>query len=452
MSSGRAHAPRQNEWVFIPELAMEALPRYTSYPPANRFTPHVGEAAAKQALNALPAGVRLSLYIHIPYCRQLCWYCGCNTSVPTRADPVETYLDALEAEIALVARQLPEGAKVTHLHLGGGSPDTLNAQQVESLFQQLRSAFTFANNISIDAELDPRGATRDVVEALAEGGLTRASFGVQCLDLGVQSRINRVQPAELVAAAAARLRVAGVRDLNVDVMYGLPGQTVEHVAETAEFAAHLDASRVAVFGYAHVPWFKKHQKSINEALLPGGRERFQQAEAAAEMLALENYEAIGFDHYAVPGDPMAIAAANGTLRRNFQGYTTDTAAALIGLGASAISSLPGIFWQNAPDAGSYRAAIMDGRMPVVRGALISEEDRRRAQLIAHILCFGEASVPADFYHAAEARLSRLLANGVIELGDDRLTATPRGRPYLRNIAASFDPEIIAAAGRHSLAV
>ncbi len=439
-------------WTYLPEFALANLPRYTSYPPANRFTAEIDVQQADNAVRALAQDATLSLYVHIPYCRALCWYCGCHTSVPTASDPLEPYVAALIDEITVAGRRFGIDRKVTHIHLGGGSPDILSRNQVARLFDALRTSFEIDTFAEIAAELDPRGASQSVVDGLIEAGLTRASLGVRVLDAAVQQRINRFQPAELVAHVISRLRSAGLQGLNIDMMYGLPGQTLEHVVETALFASAQDADRVAVFGYAHVPWFKKHQKAIPNDTLPDGERRFRQAEAASSALLQAGYMPVGFDHFAAPGDGLVTAERNGRLRRNFQGYTDDTAGALIGFGASAISSTPTLMWQNTTDTGIYRSSLAAGRLPISRGAAISEDDRVTGRLIERILCQFEADIPTAVRESAGERLAPLLAAGLAEFSANHLVVTERGRPYVRNIAAAFDTDLAPGVSRHSLAV
>lgn len=442
----------RRKWDYFPEYALAQTPRYTSYPPANRFTSDVDAIKGATSIADLPPKASLSLYLHIPFCQKLCWYCGCHTSAPTVADPIEPYVDALVREIELVGRFSPRDARVEHIHFGGGSPDILTPSQIRRLFGALRSSFNVGRFAEIAAELDPRGASPEVIEAFSAGGLTRASLGVQVLDPSVQKRINRIQTEDQIAAAVRLLRAAGVTSLNLDMMYGLPGQTSEHVIETALFLAGQDADRIATFGYAHVPWMKKHQNAIMTAELASGEDRFRQAEAAASTLEAAGYLPIGFDHFAAPGDPLVAADREGRLRRNFQGYTDDNAIALIGFGASAISSLPGLTYQNTIDTSAYKSDIMAGRMPVVRGVEHTETDRRAGNLIERILCDFEVDVPGDLLIAACPQLIPLTNAGLAQLSGTHLTVTDRGRPYVRNIAACFDPEITRSAGRHSLAV
>ncbi len=443
---------RSRKWDYLPDFALAQTPRYTSFPPANRFMPGVDAAAATEALRALPQDATLSLYLHIPFCQKLCWYCGCHTSVPTAADPVDTYVAALVREIGLVAAHVPAGARVTRIHFGGGSPDILSPRQIADIFAALRGSFAISPFAEIAAELDPRGVTPETVQAFADAGLNRASLGVQVLDRSVQERINRLQSRAQIEEAIRLLRGAGVEGLNIDVMYGLPGQTREAVIETALFAASMDADRVAVFGYAHVPWMKKHQKGIQTDDLPVGESRFRQAEAAAETLEQAGYMPVGFDHFAAPGDTMIAAERQGRLHRNFQGYTDDDATALIAFGASAISSLPGLTYQNTADSAAYRRMVAEDALPVVRGASITPEDRRIGGLIERILCDFEAEIPADLLIAACPELSPMIATGIVQLNGRHLTVTSRGRPYVRNVAAAFDPDFNRAVARHSVAV
>ncbi len=442
----------KRRWEYFPQFALAQTPRYTSYPPATRFSPDVDAVKATTALASLPAKASLSLYLHIPFCQKLCWYCGCHTSVPTVADPVEPYVRALIREIELVGPLAPADAKVDHIHFGGGSPDILTPDQIMRLFSALRASFHIGRFAEVAVELDPRGASPEVIDAFATGGLSRASLGVQVLDGGVQKRINRIQTEDQISSAVRRLRTAGVTGLNLDMMYGLPGQTLEHVIETALFIATQDADRVATFGYAHVPWMKKHQNAIETSELASGEERFRQAEIAASTLEAAGYLPIGFDHFAAPGDSLVSADRQGRLRRNFQGYTDDNAMALIGFGASAISSLPGLTYQNANVSAVYKSEIGAGRLPIVRGVEHSPEDLRTGSLIERILCDFEADVPGDLLIAACPRLIPLTDAGLVQLKGTHLVVADSGRPYVRNVAACFDPQFVQSLGRHSLAI
>ena len=443
---------QEDVWDYLPEFASEQLPRYTSYPPANRFSVDVDGAAASCARARLPVGAAISLYLHIPFCQKLCWYCGCHTSVPTVADPVDTYVEALKAEIALVASDLPPGARITRIHFGGGSPDILSPQQVDQLFAAIRAHFDLSPLADIAVELDPRGISPGLVQAFANAGLTRTSLGVQVLNADVQMRINRIQPKSVIESAIRLLRQAGVESINIDMMYGLPGQTLADVVETALFASTQDADRIAVFGYAHVPWMKKHQKIFSIADLPTGEVRFRQAEAAARALTSAGYMPIGFDHFAAPGDTLSTAERDGRLHRNFQGYTDDDCDALIGLGASAISSLPDLFYQNTPDTAAYRASLAGGKSPVVRGLKPTRDDMAIGRLIERLLCDFEVALDETMKTSVYPKLAPLIRAGLVGLQGNKLTVAAAGKPYVRNVAACFDPGFASKPGTHSLAI
>ena len=335
-------------------LAEARVPRYTSYPTAAQF----GALEEARYRDWLRQGVRpgdtLSLYVHVPFCRELCWYCACHTKPTRSAARIRAYTEALLAEVALLAESLPPHAGVSHLHLGGGTPSILGAEGLGALLAALRERFHIRDDAELAIELDPRLLDEALAGALAGIGFNRASLGVQDIAPEVQSRIGRPQPAEQVARAMEWLRAAGIPGINLDLMYGLPGQTIAHVEASARFAAWLRADRVAVFGYAHVPWMRPHQQAIDATLLPGVVARLGQAERAEAVLRQMGYEALGLDHFALPADPLTQAAREGSLRRNFQGYTTDRAPVLLGLGPSAIGSLPGGHAQNETDERRYR--------------------------------------------------------------------------------------------------
>jgi oxygen-independent coproporphyrinogen-3 oxidase len=444
---------------FLPKYALAAVPRYTSYPPATQFHDGVGEADYCFWLGALASSDTLSLYVHVPFCRTLCWYCGCHTMVANRAEQVERYLDTLKAEIGRVGSHVAAGAPVVHLHFGGGTPNFLTPEQFTGLVAHLRSEFSFAAAAEIAVEADPRNLGEAHAEAFAACGVTRVSLGVQDVSPDVQKLINRVQPLEVIESAIEHLHGAGIDAINVDLMYGLPGQSVGHVVRSAEAMLALEPDRFAVFGYAHVPWFKKHQRAIDESRLPGGAERLAQAEAVAETLVGAGYAAIGLDHFAKPDDPLAKAQARGELRRNFQGYTVDPASALIGFGASSIGSLRQGFIQNEPHLGRYEAAIAAGRLPIVRGLALSDEDRLRSTVIEMLMCSLEVDIAAvcgasaaGILTGAWSRLSEMQDDGLVEIDGGRVRMTPEGRPYVRNVAACFDAYHQGAPSRHSRAV
>ncbi len=434
--------------------AATPLPRYTSYPTAPHFAPLDEQTYAGWLRKAGP-GDALSLYVHVPFCHSLCWYCGCHTSVTRSAARIARYGDGLAKEAAMVAGLLPAHGGVEALHLGGGTPTALGAAGLVRLAAALRGSFAFRPGAEVAAELDPRTLGEDLLDALGEIGLTRASLGVQDVTPAVQELIGRVQPSAQVKAAVRGLRALGVTGINLDLIYGLPAQGVAEIEASARFAADCGADRVAVFGYAHVPWMKAHQKGIRVEDLPDAALRMRQAEAAARILTGAGYVAIGLDHFAKPDDAMAIAAGAHALRRNFQGYTTDTAPFLIGFGASAIGSTPDGFVQNEAEEKRWLAAVEQGRLPVARGLALSAEDRIRARLIERVMCEGEvpeAEVPAGIMATAEERLGLLVADGMVAREAGRIAVTPMGRPFLRHLAACFDAFLKPSPARHSAAV
>ncbi|MDO9709000.1 oxygen-independent coproporphyrinogen III oxidase [Paracraurococcus lichenis] len=435
--------------------ALANLPRYTSYPTAPQFGP-LGEAEYRGWLAGIRPEDPLSLYLHIPFCRSLCWYCGCHTSVTRNAERIARYGAALRKEAGLLAEALPAHAGIASVHLGGGTPSTLGAEGLRALFTELRAIFGIRRDAELAIELDPRVVDEAIVAALADAGITRASFGVQDIDPAVQRRIGRIQPQETVARGVAWLRAAGIRGINLDIMYGLPGQTTAQVAATARFAAALGADRVAVFGYAHVPWMKPHQNAIHAEDLPGALERLQQAETAEQVLTAAGYQAIGLDHFARPEDPMAVAAREGRLRRNFQGYTTDAAPVLLGLGASAIGNIEAAgYAQNEPNERRWVAAVEAGELPIRRGRAVTAEDRLRRHCIERVMCdfaLDLAALPPVLAAEVRPALAPLEADGLIDLTPDLLRVTAAGRRHVRHVAARFDAYLATGAGRHSAAV
>lgn len=445
--------------VTVPaSYALANLPRYTSYPTAPQFAA-LDEDSYRDWLGGIGTETALSLYLHIPFCRALCWYCGCHSTITRNEDRIARYAGALHAEAALLEQALPAHGGIAALHLGGGTPTAIGAAALRALLAALRVRFGVRPGAEIAAECDPRTLTEETIGALAAGGVNRVSLGVQDISPALQRRIGRVQPDDTVATAVERLRAAGILRVNLDLMYGLPGQTEAEVAATARFAAALGADRVAVFGYAHVPWMKPHQNAIRDEELPGALERLRQAETAERVLREAGYEAIGLDHFARPDDSMAVAQRAGRLRRNFQGYTTDTAPALLGLGASAIGSIgtPALagYAQNEPDERRYVAAVGAGHLPVKRGQRLSEEDRLRRHVIERVMCdfvLDLAELPEALLAEARPGLERLEADGIVALAPDMLWVTAAGRRHVRHVAACFDAYLGAGAGRHSAAV
>jgi len=359
--------------------AQQSVPRYTSYPTAAQFSDQIGGDETASWISKISGDERLSIYVHLPFCAQLCWYCACNAAVANDYGRITAYLERLHREIDRVAAELPTHGGVGMLHFGGGTPTLLSPADFERLAERLTDAFGIEDDAEIVVEIDPRQLSRPMAQALACAGVTRASLGVQDFDPEVQRAINREQPFETVDCAVESLHAVGIRALSLDLLYGLPGQTVAGVAATANRAARLWPDRFAVFGYGHVPHIKRHQRMIDAGRLPGPAERLAQADAIAEVLMEQGYRNVGFDHYAWPGDALLLAADSGVLHRNFQGYTVDDATTLIGLGVSAISRFPQGYVQNTPDLKAYRDAIDSGRLAAARGILGKQDiDRRHA--------------------------------------------------------------------------
>lgn len=446
---------------LIARYADERLPRYTSYPTAPHFSADVGPATYARWLGEIPVDALGSLYVHIPYCRRMCWYCGCNTSVTQCHEPVATYTAALEREIELVSSHIGHRLQVAHVHFGGGTPTILAADEFARLMAQLRDAFDIRADAEVAIEIDPRTLTVEMARTLGKAGFNRASLGVQSLDETVQVAINRRQSFVETARAAERLREAGVDRINIDLIYGLPHQTVDSCLATVDQCVTLRPDRFSVFGYAHVPSFKKHQRKIDAGTLPGGAERAAQAEAIAARLEDAGYRRIGLDHFALPDDAMTAAGGSGALHRNFQGYTTDPADTLIGLGASAIGHLPQGYVQNAPITRDYLASLADCRLATVKGFALSDDDRLRADLIERLMCDFHVDIAdvcrrhnasSDTVADALPDLERLAAEGVIRREGDRIELEPDARNLVRAVAASFDTYRARSSRTHSPAL
>ncbi|MBS9475528.1 oxygen-independent coproporphyrinogen III oxidase [Ancylobacter radicis] len=431
--------------------AERAVPRYTSYPTAPHFSGAIGPGDHARWLSMLPDDATLSLYLHVPFCPSLCYYCGCTTKATRRPAPVAAYAARLEREIDLVTAHAG-GRRVTHIAWGGGTPSLIGPDALKRIFGRIADHFDLTGLIEHAIELDPRETDEALADALGAIGVDRVSFGVQDFSVHVQSAIGRVQPFGTVERAVKLVREAGVSAVNLDLMYGLPHQTGRDVRRTAQLATLLAPERLALFGYAHVPWVRPNQRLIDQSALPGAATRLEQSEGARETLIAAGYVPVGLDHFARPHDPMAIAAANGRLHRNFQGYTVDQADALIGLGASAISRLPQGFTQNAPDSASYIRAIDAGRFSTVRGIAFTPDDIKRGALIERLMC--DLAVELDAYTLAEAapRLAPLVADGLLQIEGLRIAMTSFGRPFVRLAAAALDARMQAGAVRHSVAV
>ncbi|PZU11034.1 oxygen-independent coproporphyrinogen III oxidase [Sphingomonas sp.] len=430
---------------YLPDLAARPVPRYTSYPTAAEFHDGVDAADQAAALGAIAPDAPVSLYVHIPYCHRICWYCGCNTGAIGRAERLDAYVDALEREVEAVAGRMR--GRVVSIHFGGGSPNALTPAQFGRLIAMLRARFAGAADAEIAVELDPRALDPAFIAAMGQAGVARASLGVQTFAEPVQRRINRIQPYEMVAAAVAGLRAAGIAHVNLDLMIGLPGQSEEDVAESIRLALALAPDRVAMFGYGHNPGLLPRQRMIDPRDLPDAEARFRQSALAHDLLVAAGYRAIGFDHFARPEDSLAVAAAEGRLRRNFQGFTDEPGEAVIGIGASAISQFPGLLVQNEKHVARWRSRVAETGLAGVRGIARSADARLRGAIMERLLCDGRVDMAAvararglapERLIGIRPRLAALEARGVIAIEGWRVTLAPWGWPYARLVAAALD--------------
>jgi len=443
-------------------IAEARTPRYTSYPTAPHFHDGVTGETVAGWLAALRPATPLSLYLHIPFCHQVCWYCACNMKLAARREPVQAYAEWLLAEIELVADRLPARMPVVNLHWGGGTPTALGLDEMARVTERLQQHFDLTDEAETAVEIDPRSFTPEMAPALAALGVRRASLGVQEFDAEVQRAVNRIQPFEKVRDCVAALRAHGIKAINFDLIYGLPYQTEETLARSVALTAELAPDRIALFGYAHVPWMAKNQRLLPEDALPGPAERYAQASLAERLLRQAGYIAIGLDHFARPGDSMAQAAAEGRLKRNFQGYTTDPGVALIGMGTTAISSLPQGYAQNLPEIRGWSRAIGAGTLPVRHGIALSPEDRLRRAVIERLMCDLTVDFAAmarahgrdaDHFAAEAQRLHDLAADGLAIVEGTRVTVPDEARVALRVVASVFDARLAPSpTPRHAAAI
>jgi oxygen-independent coproporphyrinogen III oxidase len=439
----------------------QRAPRYTSYPTAPHFNHMIDDAEYQTLLTALAPDSSLSLYLHVPFCQTMCWYCGCHTRIVASYSPIEAYLKALEAEIRMVAAALPQRMKVRHIHWGGGTPTIMEPAAFRNLMSVLRDCFEVTNDAEIAVEIDPRRITEDMIRTLGESGVTRASLGVQSFDPVVQKAINRIQSYDQTARATEGLRESGIEAINFDLIYGLPHQTVASCEDTVARALQLAPDQVSVFGYAHVPWMKKHQRMIAASALPHPYERLEQFAAIAGRLSAARYQRIGLDHFAKPGDRLARCLEAGTLHRNFQGYTSDQCATLLGFGASAVGTLPQAYVQNTTQAGDYRRRIETGSFAISRGRRLTAEDRLRRDVIERIMCDFRVDLEAvASHHGLRAgyfadeltRLSDLERDGIVRIEDAVVAVEEAYWPLARTVAATFDAYLQPEEQRHAAAI
>ncbi|NTT84736.1 oxygen-independent coproporphyrinogen III oxidase [Tabrizicola fusiformis] len=422
------------------------VPRYTSYPTAPQFAGGVGSETFVQWIEAIPAGSSISLYLHVPFCRRLCWFCACRTQGTSSDEPVRAYAKVLKAEIALLRRHLAPGVRLSRLHWGGGTPTLMPADMMRDLADSVFDAVPMAAGAEFSVEIDPNEIDAARLDALVASGMNRASIGVQDFDPEIQKTIGREQSYELTKEVADMIRDRGVTSLNADILYGLPFQTNSRIADSVQKLLTLSPDRVALYGYAHVPWVSRRQQMIPSDAIPTPQERLNLFETARKLFVWDGYDEIGIDHFARPGDGMAKAAKAGTLRRNFQGYTDDTAPVLVGLGASSISRFPQGYAQNASATAVHTKAIREGHFSTHRGHAFTGEDQMRGRIIEALMCdfrVERAEILASFA-VTETRLDTLLAEaaaafpGMVTLDQTGLAILPQGRPLARMVARAFD--------------
>jgi len=435
------------------------VPRYTSYPTAPHFAADVGPLQMENWIRAIPAGSQISLYVHVPFCRRLCWFCACRTQGTTSDDPVRAYAEVLKTEISLLKSHLAPGITLSRLHWGGGTPTLMPADMMTMLTDRIFEAIPLGEGAEFSVEIDPNEIDEPRLDALAAAGMNRASIGVQDFDTDIQKIIGRDQTYEVTKRAVEMIRSRGVTSLNTDILYGLPHQTTQRIAESVQKLLSLSPDRVALYGYAHVPWMARRQQMIPSDTLPTPQERLDLFETARKLFVWDGYAEIGIDHFARKGDGLDIAARSGKLRRNFQGYTDDLSPVLVGLGASSISRFPQGYAQNAPATSNHIKAIRSGQFSVSRGHAFSDEDRLRSRLIEALMCdfqIDAAEIKADF-GISESHLSDLFRraasqfDGMVELNAKGFFIPEKARPLTRMIARAFDAYDLSKAG-HSSAV
>ena len=435
------------------------VPRYTSYPTAPQFSAEVGQTAFGNWLGAIEPNSRISLYIHVPFCRRLCWFCACRTQGTSTDSPVIAYVENLKTELKLLKSALPEGVTLSRLHWGGGTPTLLPVAQMRDLAAAIFDAVPLGEKAEFSVEIDPNEIDEPRLDALAEAGMNRASIGVQDFDPEIQKTIGPDQSYEITRSAVEPISARGVHSLNADILYGLPHQTRARSADSVQKLLSLAPDRVALYGYAHVPWMARRQQMIPSDSLPRPEERLELFETARRLFVWDGYHEIGIDHFARPEDGLAVAAQNGTLRRNFQGYTDDTALVLIGLGASSISRFPQGYAQMNPSTSGWAKAVQAGQFATTRGHAFKGDDLLRGRIIEALMCdfsVKSAELIRDF-GATPAFLDSLFAPVARKFGaflqhdSQALTIPPEGRPLTRVIAADFDAYAMAKTG-HSSAI
>lgn len=429
------------------------VPRYTSFPTAVQFHDKYGKNSLEESLKNLSCEDPVSLYVHIPFCHSLCLYCGCHTKIVHEIAPISAYITTLCEEIRLVAHHIGKKLKVSRLHFGGGTPNYPPVEDIKRILTTLGDSFQMDENLEIDMECDPRLLNPDKIKTYAELGIRRISLGIQDFDEVVQKAVNRIQPYSLIEKQVSNLRENGFHAINFDLIIGLPEQTEASVQKTLDLVTTLKPDRIAVFAYAHVPWMKKHQKLLEVYTLPDANLRFVMNGIVKRHLISSGYQPIGIDHYALPEDSLAIAQRNGTMKRNFQGYTDDRASTILGLGLSAISQFKDAYAQNAINVSQYRKMIEDGHLAVERGITLSSQDINAREIIMKLMCNFEVHFGAyGDVKIDRHQLAHLAQDGLIDMEEGRIRMTDLGKPFTRVVASCFDPYLNQEENRHAKAV
>jgi len=434
------------------------VPRYTSYPTAPHFSNDVTAEKYTQWISAIPQGSKISLYIHVPFCRRLCWFCACRTQGTQTDKPVRAYLETLLSELNLLTQTLPSGVMLSRLHWGGGTPTLLAPDMITQLAEAIATVAPFAPDYEFSVEIDPNEIDEPRLDALAAAGMNRASIGVQDFDAEIQKTIGRIQSYDVTRDAVDMIRARGITSLNADILYGLPHQTKTRMTESVQKLLSLSPDRVALYGYAHVPWMARRQSLIPSDALPTPSERLDLYDTASRLFKWDGYQEIGIDHFATQSDGLTIAQKAGRLKRNFQGYTDDTAEVLIGVGASSISKFPQGYAQNASATSAHTKCIRDGAFSTARGHTFKNDDLMRGRMIEALMCdfrIGTSEIMSTFgvsrsevqviYSAIDRQFG-----SVLSFTDDGLFIPPSARPLTRIIARALDAYDLDKAG-HSAA-
>lgn len=435
------------------------VPRYTSYPTAPHFSTDLTATQVSSWLADLDPSVPISLYVHVPFCRRLCWFCACRTQGTSTLSPVAAYIETLKLELALIKQRLPDGIEIGHLHWGGGTPTLMDAAMIKDLTSAIADVAPFAKSYEFSVEIDPNEIDDARLDALAFAGMTRASIGVQDFDPEIQETIGRIQSYEITKSAVDGLRARGIKSLNADILYGLPGQTRERIADSVQKLLTLSPDRVALFGYAHVPWVARRQSMIPTDKLPTPEERLDLFNVARDLFTMDGYTEIGIDHFARRGDGLELAARSGKLRRNFQGYTDDKCQTMVGVGASSIAKFADGYAQNAPSTSDYQKRVRAGDLPITKGHAFTAEDHLRGRIIEALMCdfrvtFDDLatrfSLTQSEFNAFAASVDTAFPE-MLKVSEAAIEIRNHARPLARMIARHFDAYAVSQA-QHSSAV